>query len=405
MTRIYLALLLCAQLAASAEPVSGQYAGWQKVGGIILLTTPEGANMPSGTVLEGFPVLVRLNKDWFDFKQAKPNGEDLRFATAAGAPLPYQIDDWDAANGTASIWVRVPKIEGNARQGVRVYWGKADAVSESNGKAVFNETNGFASVWHLGDTVADEVGTLESKDAGTTPTDGMIGKARHFPGKAGVNCGEKITNYPTGGGPHSTELWFRANQSNGTIIGWGNEGGNRGSKVRMVFESPPHIRVDSDFSDAKAESKLPFGEWVHVVHTYGDGPRRIYINGKVDGETNTKLEIKSPSHLWLGGWYNNYDFVGDIDEVRISRVQRSAEWVHLTYENQKPMQSLVGAIIQPGNAFSVSPATATVPEGKSATFAAQAGGAQKVVWLLKSDGKESVVAMDRFSYTYDAGRV
>ena len=42
-----------------------------------------------------------------------------------------------------------------------------------------------------------------------------------------------------------------------------------------------------------------------------------------------------PSRLWIGGWYHNYNFVGDIDEVRISKVARSADWIRLQYENQK----------------------------------------------------------------------
>ena len=109
--------------------------------------------------------------------------------------------------------------------------------------------------------------------------------------------------------------------------------------------------------------------------------------------------------MYIGGWYGNYRFVGDIDEVRISKVVRSADWVKLEYENQKPLQTLVGPLVQPGNAFSVSPAAVTVDEGKSATVTAQAGGAQKVYWILKRDGAETVVAVDRYSYTFDAGRV
>ena len=54
------------------------------------------------------------------------------------------------------------------------------------------------------------------------------------------------------------------------------------------------------------------------------------------------MAIKSPARLWIGGWYNNYDFVGDIDEVRISKVARSADWMRLQYENQKPLQTLTG---------------------------------------------------------------
>ena len=47
----------------------------------------------------------------------------------------------------------------------------------------------------------------------------------------------------------------------------------------------------------------------------------------------------------------------------------------------------------------------TVAEGKSATVTAQAGGAQKVYWILKREGRETIVAVDRFSFTFDAGRV
>ncbi len=405
---LLLALLqvhLCGPLAAVAAPPPAQYAGWQQSGSIFLLTTPEGADLPASAVVEGFPVLVRLRKDSFDFTKAQAHGEDVRFATGDGVGLAYQIEEWDAARGEAAVWVRVPKIAGNARQELRVFWGKRDAKSESNGKAVFGESNGYLSVWHLGESVVDEVGTLESKDTGTTAVRGMIGQARHFAGKQGIFCGDKIANYPAGDSAHTTELWFRAEQANGTIIGWGNEGGGRGSKVRMQFRSPPHVHVDSDFSDIDAPGKLPLGEWIHVAHTYGDGPRRIYTNGKLDGEAMTKLDIKSPARLWLGGWYNNYDFVGDLDEVRVSRVARSADWVRLTYENQKPMQTLVGPVVQKGDAFSVSSAAGTVMEGKSATFAAQAGGAQKVYWILKRDGRASVVAVDRFAFTFDAGRV
>ena len=397
--------VLLFQFAASAQEKSARFSEWQHSGALTILTTPDGANLPASASVEQFPLLVRLHRDWFDFSKAKPRGEDVRFSSGAGEALAFEIEEWDAANGTASIWVRVPRITGNARQTIRVHWGRADAAGESDARAVFNESNGYLSVWHLGDVVRDEVGTLESKDTGTTATAGMVGKARHFAGKQGVFCGEKIADYPAGESAHTTEAWFRAEQPNATIIGWGNEGGGRGSKVRMQFRSPPHVQVDSDFSNVSGGSRLPMNEWIHVVHTYGGGPRRIYINGKLDGEATTKLDIKSPARLWLGGWYHHYDFTGDLDEVRVSKVARSADWVRLEFENQKPLQTLVGPIVQAGTAFAVSPAQATVPEGKSVTFTAQAGGAQKIVWSLMRDGVESVVAVDRFSFVFVAGRV
>ena len=100
----------------SPLPASAQYGGWQHSGEMTILTTPDGANLPATASVEGFPLLVRLHKDWFDFSQAKSQGEDIRFANNAGTALAFQIEEWDAAKGTASIWVRVQKIEGNARQ-------------------------------------------------------------------------------------------------------------------------------------------------------------------------------------------------------------------------------------------------------------------------------------------------
>ena len=46
-----------------------------------------------------------------------------------------------------------------------------------------------------------------------------------------------------------------------------------------------------------------------------------------------------------------------------------------------------------------------VDEGKHATVTARAGGAEKVYWILKRNKQETVVAVDRYSYTFDAGRV
>jgi len=398
-------LLLITLAVFGTNSAFAQRTGWKYSGSVVINTTPSGADLAASTVEKEFPLLVRLDKDWFDFEQAKSHGDDIRFSTPGGKALPYQIEHWDAAVGAASIWVRVPEIKGNARQRIRLHWGKEDAKDLSNGKEVFNESNGHLSVWHLGDEVRDEVATLESKDVGTTPIPGMIGIARHFPGRKGVFCGDMIPNYPSADSSHTTALWFRAEKPNGTVLGWGNEGGGRGSKIRMQFRSPPHIYIDSVFSDVKAESRLPMNEWVHVVHTYGNGPRKMYINGKLDGEATTKLNIKTPSRLWLGGWYHNYDFIGDIDEVRISTVTRSASWIRLQFENQKPLQTLVGPVIQAGNAFAASPNKATVKEGKQAVFSARAGGAEKVYWSLIRDGQESLAAVDQFQFKFDAGRV
>lgn len=381
---------------------------WKHSGSIWLLTTAEGAELSSDTVIEQFPVLVRLHRDTFDFSQAGPQGEDIRFTTNTGEPLAFEIDHWDADVGTAGIWVRIPVIRGNARQEIRMQWGCPGARTESSGQAVFNASNGYLAVWHMNDPVKDSTGTLPGTDTGTESADGVIGRARHFSDHKGILGGEDLTELPVGTSSHTTEIWFRPERPNTTLIGWGNEQSQ--GKVVMQFRSPPHIRMDCYFSggDIRGTSPVGLNQWTQVAYSYREGEARLYVNGELDATNihrDGPLNIRNPARLYLGGWYNNYDFAGDIDEVRLSSVVRSAEWVRLQHENQKPNQTFVGLLVQPGTELTVSQSQVELGENESVTIEANAGGAQKVEWIERRDGRETVVATNRLSYTFQAGRI
>ena len=77
---------------------------WKHSGSIYIITTPEGANLPASALEKNFPLLVRLNQEYFDFSQAKLRGEDIRFS-ANGKPLAYQIERWDAAEHFVALKV------------------------------------------------------------------------------------------------------------------------------------------------------------------------------------------------------------------------------------------------------------------------------------------------------------
>jgi len=58
---------------------SVQYQDWRHSGSMYILATPEGANLPATSAVENFPLLVRMDKDFFDFKQAQAKeGSPLR---------------------------------------------------------------------------------------------------------------------------------------------------------------------------------------------------------------------------------------------------------------------------------------------------------------------------------------
>ncbi|MEY4566558.1 MAG: hypothetical protein RLY14_1528 [Planctomycetota bacterium] len=396
------------QELAESRQLSNAFASWTNSGVLWIDTTASGADLPDGVVIKDFPLLVRITGEYFDFGEAQKNGEDLRFSTSDGKKLAYQIEQWDSARKSAAVWIRIPEVRGNSKQELVAYWGNPTARSESSGREVFNESNGYVSVLHMNEIVRDETGRLEVKDIGTSQVEGMVGVARHFPGGKGVFCGDKITGFPTEASPSTTEAWFRCAVSNARVVGWGNEAPQ--GKVIMNFRSPPHVQMECYFSGADVSGKIPVAknEWIHVMHTYQKGESLLYVNGVLDNATHTEsapLNIKSPSRMWLGGWYDVYEYVGDIDEVRVSNTIRSPEWVKLQYENQKEKQTLVGHIVQAGSEFKLSHSTAIIKEGEKLSITARAGGAHKVYWGFDRNGNQEIVGTDRFQYDFEAPRV
>jgi len=390
-------------VSQAAEP----FAQWQHSAPLVINTTPGGANLPAEAREEHFPLLVRLHADWFDFRQAHPEGHDLRFSDAAGSPLDLEIEEWNPAEGRAQVWVRIPLITGNARQTVRMHWGQPAAPSVSNGPAVFNPERGFRAVFHLAEPTRDSSGRLEPVDRGTTAITGVIGPARRFENNRGIFCGDKLTGLPTGSESHSTSAWLKPTASNSRIFGWGNEAPQ--GKVILNYRSPPHIRMECYFSgaDVKGETRVDRTQWIHVLHTYRRGESLLYVNGVLDGVHRTDgapLKITSPARMWLGGWYDVYDNPGEVDEVRLANVVRSADWARLEYENQKALSTLVGPIVTEGQRVAIEPPRGEVNEGDELQLKLTAEGAEKIVWSEVEGDRETVLAVDRLRLSWRAGR-
>ena len=374
-------LLLLAGWCLPFLPLQAEdYSAWYGHGSVWLLTDKEGANLPATAVVREFPVVMRLHGDTFPFAAAQSKGEDLRVTDATGRELALEIESWDKVAGEAVVWVRVPEIRGATRQELKLHWGNAQAKSVSDGSKVFSRDNGYLSVWHMGQEVKDAVGTLSSKVVGTKPIAGLIGGARSFAGKEGVFSGDKITGYPTDASSHTTSAWIKPTRSNTTIIAWGNEPGGRGSKVRFQLRAPQHLHIDSNFSDVDGPTNLAPDEWHYVTHTYDKNDGRLYLNGKLDGKASPTLNIKSPARLWIGGWYDVYSYEGDMDEVRVSSVARSPEWIKLEYANQAPNQCLVGHVVTQGGEVTLAADRLVLNQGETVTYKANVPGALSVSW-------------------------
>ena len=200
-------------------------------------------------------------------------------------PLPYQIEQWDAANGTAAIWLKVPTIAGNARQEIKMYWGKADAVSESSGPTVFNAANGYFSVFHMNETVKDEVGTLTPTNTGTTAghrhdrqrPEFHRGQGHQLRGEHHRTIRPATTPTPPrpGSGPQCGKP---------TLLTGAPKQGQRQS-ARCKLASPPNdLWIDGSTAPVSlAPARCPSANGIMWRTPIRAGAAKIYVNGQLDG--------------------------------------------------------------------------------------------------------------------------
>ena len=360
---------------------------------------------------DNFPLLVRLNKDFFDFSQARAQGEDLRFTSAAGNTLAFEIEEWKPVDGTASIWVRIPNIKGNARQVITMHWGNSSAPAAGSGESVFGTDAGFGGVWHLGADYKDSTPNhLNGTSKDTRHVPGIIGGGEEFRFGSYIGSAKAQSCLPKDNEERSLSMWMNPTsyEGNPTMGGWGKQGSQHLSYLTL---GGGVTRFHGHSADPRGESQIPLGEWHHVAVSLSGGEARFYLDGVQECSRKiVSLQTTSPSEWNIGkhtsapgNWAQHYH--GALDEVRFESRARSADWVKLCYENQKPLQTLAGALVQNGSEFSVSHSALTIQEGKSAALAGKAGGACKVYWIVIDGGKEKLLATDRFNYTFNAGRL
>jgi len=373
--------LLAVTIMAGTALAQDNYSQWSNYRDVILNTKASGANVAANQV--NFPVLVRLTAtDTAVFNHAIAGGADIRFAKPSGKHLSYQIEQWNATAKTAAIWVRADTIKGNdSSVCFKMYWGKTGAADSSNGKAVFDTATGYQGVWHMNGPVGvgDSDATVNNyfAKAMNSPADtlGMIGRGKWF---------NHSTTYDTIIGSVSSKLNFLAG-SNYTLSAWicpdtfpspgwrdscyyaiiskGNTqyalaiGGVDTLSAR--YGIPEMMEYRSTWSNTHPIIMPTTRQWMHVVGRVATSPAKdfdtvtTYVNGATIGSsaiaTGTSAQVVTgdvclgrQSSVTGSTTSSPYRvFNGMLDEIEMSNVARDANWIMLSYQNQKASQTLV----------------------------------------------------------------
>jgi biopolymer transport protein ExbB len=335
-----------------ALPASANAAWWQTDWSyrkqITVDTSPKGGNIAesAGRV----PVLIRLHSGNFSFADAQENGTDIRFVAADDkTPLAYHIESYDAVLGLATIWVDVPEFPAAATKDIWLYYANKKATPGADVAGTFDPD--YTLVYHFDDAAGTPVHdkTANANNA-TTPAPGIdegavIGKGARFTGTGAINVPASTSLAIKAGDSFTFSAWVKYTAPQARAALYVRRDG-AGSLVIGVDQGAPFVEVNGGIVPVKltAPQALRAGQWSHVAATADGKTVTLYINGHSVPSAPGALPALNTTTGIGGDVQAGSDvvgFVGSMDEVRLSRVARSAAVVLADAEAQGPATKLV----------------------------------------------------------------
>ncbi|PIV01509.1 hypothetical protein COS55_01705 [Candidatus Shapirobacteria bacterium CG03_land_8_20_14_0_80_40_19] len=294
----------------------------------------------ANTDLVDFPVLIsKLDSSLRNLANnghvGQNDGGDFVFTGGDGvSKLDHEVEKYNPATGQLITWVRIPTLSPNTDTIVYLYYGNQNCPKQWNRAGVWD--NNYLAVYHLSETSGKHFdSTTNGKNSTAVAVArqgadiGIIGPADEFNGKS------NWINLPA--------IGFAGNKA--TLEGWAKSDVTAGShQIVARFYQQQMIGMYSGswatFINPGGFGAISGGKpdsgWHHIVGTYNGSLTtanlKLYRDGnQVDTSNGTGI-ITNDTKSWQIGAGNYWD--GIIDEVRISKTPRSADWIKTEYLNQ-----------------------------------------------------------------------
>jgi hypothetical protein len=270
-------------------------------------------------------------------------GYDIVFTSDATGQiiLDHEIDTYNSATGAINLWVRVPVLSHASDTTIYMWFGNSLATfSQENKPGVWS--NGYAAVYHMGNGTtisgSDSSGFNPGTATNISATAGVIGGGGSFSGSS------SITAIPASSlsGSFTIEEWANPSTTAGSLGLYGSRTPADQSFDAKLYSGGIYedIGNGSSWLSISANAGFPYSAniWHFFAHTATTNAYQIYADGMPIGSgafSGTPLLLDANHDLLIGETgYSGEGFSGLIDEARVSKVVRSADWIATEYNNQ-----------------------------------------------------------------------
>ncbi|MES2031618.1 MAG: DUF2341 domain-containing protein [Pseudomonadota bacterium] len=268
---------------------------WQLRKKINIDSSATGANItdPIGTA----PTLVRLHVGNFRFSLAKDDGSDLRFvASDDKTPLKHHIEKWDSLLGEALVWVALPNVAPGAKSEFWLYYGNKKAAATNDAKGTYDPDT--ALVYHFnerGTPAIDSTVWAGNAQSVGQPADGsLIGTGLRLDGRVPVTLPASSSLAMADSAPFTWSAWIRpaALQPNAALY-------SRRDAANAVIigldNGAPFVEVSNAAGTQRSGAGAPVAanSWHHVAVTANGGVVTVYLDGASYATLNAALPALS----------------------------------------------------------------------------------------------------------------
>ncbi|MHA2329403.1 MAG: DUF2341 domain-containing protein [Candidatus Hodarchaeales archaeon] len=306
------------------------------------------------TDLTNFPFLIDLTDSDLKIGRVQSDADDIIFIDQTGAKLDHEIEQFqqNSSLGRLIAWVRVPSLSSISDTNLTMYYGNSAVNSQENVNGVWNDYEG---VWHLNELIGNAKDSTSYNEDGTPSgvTQGVTGQmssAYSFDTTDQVMIGNPVDGHLDFGTDSFTfSCWLIINQSTGNsqlpIYKGGTSGGTTGYSFVTTTNGQQLTPVVSDGAGNQVYnwSSISFDTWIYSVGVINRSSNLLlaYLDGSeiTSDDISSVGSISNSQNLVFSS--TSYPFDGILDEVRISRIAHSADWIQTEFDNQYDPTSFI----------------------------------------------------------------
>jgi biopolymer transport protein ExbB len=317
---------------------------WKYRKEISLDLSPTGADV-AGTPLE-VPVLIRLSLANFSyFNDTKPDGSDFRIIAGDDkTPLKFHFEKYDVQNQMALLWVRVPQITGGSKSDkIYAYYGNPDAPSAADPPGTYDAAQALVLPFSESSGLPQDLTAYKNNPTASTAVltpASLIGGGAKFAGKETVTvpATASLRLLPTQG--LTLSAWLRIEQAQqATVMALADQG----KSIELVIDGAKiaaRAALDGAPVTVTQTADLALSQWHHVALTAGSGKLTLYVDGVATGSAPVNL-TELDGNFRIGSADGKGFLTGDVDEVEVAKLVRSADWIKASARAQGMDSNLV----------------------------------------------------------------